>query len=56
MWKLNKGLIAVERLSRLVPNGVNDLSHQDLEHKQQILGEIAQLFKDGATTRCRPQS
>lgn len=37
----------MERLSRLVPNGVNDLSHQDLEHKQQILGEIAQLFKDG---------
>ena len=36
----------MERLSRLVPNGVKDLSHQDLEYKQQILGEIAQLFRD----------
>lgn len=35
----------MERLSRLVPNGVNDVTHQDLEYKQHILGEISQLFK-----------
>lgn len=38
--------MVVERLSMLVPNGVKDLSQQGLENKQQMLGEIARLFKE----------
>lgn len=36
----------MQRLSKLVPNGVKDLSYQDLEQKQHILTEISDLFQN----------